>query len=75
MNIDEILKIRPQIASLEYGPELSLRQLLEEYYKTHLFYPESNENIKDIVNVYIDKLKEEIVNEEKRREEKDRKIN
>lgn len=38
MKLDEIVKLRPQLTEITFGPEPSLRELIERYYEPH--FPE-----------------------------------
>jgi hypothetical protein len=53
VNLNEILDIQPQVIEVEFGPEPSLRQLIEKYYEPH--FPE---DYKDYVESYLCKLQE-----------------
>lgn len=52
--LDKIIKLEPQIVETEYGPEPSLRKLVEQYYAPHF------ENYKEFADDYFAKLEEMI---------------
>jgi len=56
-SLDEFLSFKPQLTEPRYGPEPSLKGLIEEYYKD--MWNASEEDKASTVKAYIEALKEE----------------